>query len=133
MESSIKNIEIIGIEAAVPCNEVDNALYISQIANRRIKKQIELTGVKKRRVTVGEQKASDLAAEAAKKLMKKIKTSIMHLSEEPYLYMRIDTSNNSHNNFRRIVVNNYVILYLVSEANHTVYISHMYYGKRDYM
>ena len=64
MESSIKNIEIVGIEAAVPCNEVDNALYISQIANRRIKKQIELTGVKKRRVTVGEQKASDLAAEA---------------------------------------------------------------------
>lgn len=72
MESSIKNIEIIGIEAAVPCNEVDNALYISQIANRRIKKQIELTGVKKRRVTVGEQKASDLAAEAAKKLMQQL-------------------------------------------------------------
>ena len=70
---------------------------------------------------------------SSKKIMKKIKTSIMHLSEEPYLYMRIDTSNNSHNNFRRIVVNNYVILYLVSEANHTVYISHMYYGKRDYM
>lgn len=44
--------------------------------------------------------------------------------------MRIDTTNNSHNNFRRIVVNNYVILYLVSEANHTVYISHMYYGKK---
>lgn len=43
------------------------------------------------------------STEAAKKLMKKIKTSIMHLSEEPYLYMRIDTSNNSHNNFRRIV------------------------------
>ena len=52
----------------------------------------------------------------------------MHLSEEPYLYMRIDTTNNSHNNFRRNV-----ILYLVSEANHTVYISHMYYGKRNYM
>ena len=47
----------------------------------KIKKQIELTGVKKRRVTVGEQKASDLAAEAAKKLMKKTKTSIKHLSE----------------------------------------------------
>ena len=30
------------------------------------------------------------STEAAKKLMKKIKTSIMHLSEEPYLYMRID-------------------------------------------
>lgn len=73
------------------------------------------------------------STEAAKKLMKKIKTSIMHLSEGPYLYMRIDTSNNSHNNFRRIVVNNYVLLYLVSESNHTVYISHMYYGKRDYM
>jgi len=73
------------------------------------------------------------STEAAKKLMKKIKTSIMHLSEEPYLYMRIDTTNNSHNNFRRIVVNNYVILYLVSEANHTVYISHMYYGKKKYM
>ena len=32
------------------------------------------------------------STEAAKKLMKKIKTSIMHLSEEPYLYMRIDTT-----------------------------------------
>lgn len=69
MEGCIDNIEIVGIEAAVPCNEVDNTQYISQITSRRIKKQLELTGVKKRRVTVGEQRASDLAAKAAEKLM----------------------------------------------------------------
>ncbi len=72
MEGSIKNIKIVGMEAAVPCNEVDNSSYISQIANRRIKKQIELTGIKTRRVTVGGQKASDLATEAAKKLMRQL-------------------------------------------------------------
>ena len=73
MKGNIKNIEITGIQAAVPCNEVDNMQYISQLSNHRIKKQIELTGIKKRRVTLEKQKASDLATEAAKKLMKTLK------------------------------------------------------------
>ena len=73
MKGNIKNIEIAGIQAAVPCNEVDNMQYISQLSNHRIKKQIELTGIKKRRVTLEKQKASDLATEAAKKLMKTLK------------------------------------------------------------
>ena len=31
MKGNIKNIEITGIQAAVPCNEVDNMQYISQL------------------------------------------------------------------------------------------------------
>ena len=30
MKGNIKNIEITGIQAAVPCNEVDNMQYISR-------------------------------------------------------------------------------------------------------
>ena len=67
MKGNIKNIESTGIQSAVPCNEVDNMQYISQLPNHRIKKQIELTGIKKRRVTLEKQKASHLATEAAKK------------------------------------------------------------------
>lgn len=72
MKGNINHVEIVGIEAAVPCHEVDNTQYISKITSRRIKKQIELTGVKKRRVTVGKQKASDLATKAAEKLLQRL-------------------------------------------------------------
>ena len=35
--------------------------------------------------------------------------------------------------YRRIVIKNYVVLYTIDEENKIVYISHMYYKKRNYL
>lgn len=69
MQGTIHNIKIRGIRTVVPENRVCNLDYIKKIANRRISKQIELTGIDYRRVSVNGQKASDLATIAAEKLL----------------------------------------------------------------
>ena len=33
--------------------------------------------------------------------------------------------------YRKIIVKNYIILYTIDENNKVVYISHIYYGKRN--
>lgn len=35
--------------------------------------------------------------------------------------------------YRRIVVNKYIILYTISEQNNTIYIVHMYYAGENYL
>lgn len=71
--------------------------------------------------------------EAAKRLMKKMKKAVMDLAEAPRIYTEIEKKDRRKRDFRRIVINNYVILYTIDEEKKTVYISHMYYGKRNYL
>ena len=71
--------------------------------------------------------------EAAKRLMRKMRNSVMDLAESPRLYAKIEKKDRMKKEFRRIVVDNYIILYKIDENKKTVYISHMYYGKRNYL
>ena len=73
MQGQIENIKIQGIVSAVPCNEANNAEYVAKLESRRLKKQIRLTGIDKRRVTIGKQKASDLASVAAEDLLQRLR------------------------------------------------------------
>lgn len=70
---------------------------------------------------------------AAKNLMKKMRDAVMNLKENPEIYMKIERKDRNKRDFRRLVVNNYVILYTIDEDKKIVYISHMYYGKRNYL
>ena len=70
---------------------------------------------------------------AAKRLMKKMRKTVMDLAESPNLYAKIEKKDKRKMDFRRIVINNYVILYTVDESKKTIYISHMYYGGQNYM
>ena len=74
-----------------------------------------------------------VAKNAAKELMKKIKTTVMNLATSPRLYMKIEKGNRRKSEFRRIVIDNYIILYTIDEDKKIVYISHMYYGGRNYL
>ena len=71
--------------------------------------------------------------EAAKRLMRKMRNSVMDLAESPRLYAKIEKKDRMKKEFRRIVVDNYIILYTIEKNKKTVYISHMYYGKRNYL
>ncbi len=72
MNAKIENIVIQGISSYVPENFEDNMDYISLLGERRIKKQIKLTGIRKRHTSLKFQLSSDLAAFAAEKLIREL-------------------------------------------------------------
>ena len=69
---------------------------------------------------------------AAKRLMRKIEDEIQKLKYAPRLHTEIEKCDELKRNYRRIVINNFIILYTIDEYNNVVFISHMYYGGRDY-
>jgi len=70
---------------------------------------------------------------SSKTLMKKVENAINNLKVMPNKYMIIKKDNALKLEYRRIVINNFVILYTISEENETIYIVHMYYGGIDYL
>ena len=71
--------------------------------------------------------------EAAKRLMKKMRENVMNLAETPEIYKKIEKKDRIKREFRRMVVDNYIILYTIDESKKIIYISHMYYQKRNYL
>ncbi|MBQ8982345.1 MAG: hypothetical protein IJ079_02055 [Lachnospiraceae bacterium] len=76
MHGRYDNIKIQGITAAVPSTVEDNMEYADLMDPRRVKKQIKLTGVKRRHVVKKEQRASDLAYAAAVNLIENKRVDI---------------------------------------------------------
>ena len=73
------------------------------------------------------------ANKAAENLMLNINRKIMQLEYSPKMHMKMDKCDRTKRFYRRIVVNNYVILYTIDEQLGAVYISHMYYSRRNYL
>ena len=71
--------------------------------------------------------------DAAKRLMGKMRKNIMDLAEVPKIYVAIEKKDRMKREFRRMVVDNFIILYTIDENKKTIYISHMYYGRRNYL
>lgn len=70
---------------------------------------------------------------AAKRLMRKMRDSVMDLAESPKIYAKIEKKDRMKREFRRMVVDNFIVLYTIDEEKKTIYISHMYYGRRNYL
>ncbi len=76
----------------------------------------------------------DLYAEnATKRLMNKVEQEVQRLKDAPKIHTEIEKFDELKRVYRRIVVDNYVILYIIDEDNEVVFVSHMYYGRRNYM
>lgn len=70
MFGKYSNIAICGITSVVPSKNVENLDCVSdELTDKKINKQIKLTGIERRRVLTGEQTASDLATKAAEELI----------------------------------------------------------------
>lgn len=77
--------------------------------------------------------SAELFAEsAATKLMDRIESSIMQLSEFPKLGNRLTDEYLRLKGYRRIIVDSYIIFYLVDEQRKKVIIMRVLYGKRKY-
>jgi 3-oxoacyl-[acyl-carrier-protein] synthase III len=72
MYGKYDNIKICGIAAAVPERVLDNMQYIEELGDRRAKKQILYTGIRRRHCLMKGQTASDLSCYAAEKLLTKL-------------------------------------------------------------
>nr|MBP3681562.1 type II toxin-antitoxin system RelE/ParE family toxin [Clostridia bacterium] len=76
----------------------------------------------------------DLSAQnSANKIMERIEEFITNLAYVPRMYAEIDKYSNTKRIYRRIILNNYVLLYTIDEERHKVFISHMYHSKTDYL
>lgn len=69
---------------------------------------------------------------AANRLMDKIEQSILRLEQNPYSCVEVHIK--LHNSlYRKLVIENYVVLYEVEETYKQVVIYRVVYGKRDYL
>ena len=55
------------------------------------------------------------------------------LENSPRMCTEIEKIDRTERQYRRMIVNNYVILYTIDELEKIVYIAHIYYGERNYL
>lgn len=70
---------------------------------------------------------------ASNRLREKVIYNILLLENSPRMCTEIEKANMIERQYRRLVVNNYVILYTIDEDEKIVYIAHIYYGGRNYL
>lgn len=70
---------------------------------------------------------------AAKRLISEVIDKILDLENTPELYMKIGKVNRLKREYYRMVVKNYVVLYTIDFEEKIVFISHMIYGRRNYL
>lgn len=73
------------------------------------------------------------AQNVAKKLMKEVEEEVQRLKYAPKMHAEIEKFDELKRNYRKIVIKNYIILYTIDEENNVVFVSHMYYGGRNYL
>ena len=71
--------------------------------------------------------------EIADRFISKVYGRIEDLKIFPKMYMKIEKMDRLHNEYHRLVVNNYIVLYTVDELNQRVIISHIYYKRKNYL
>lgn len=77
--------------------------------------------------------AYDLKEAVAQKLVERIKVSVMSLVKLPLRYNLVSDDNLAAQGFRRIMMDNYIIFYIVSEKDKIVTVVRILYGKRDWI
>jgi plasmid stabilization system protein ParE len=70
---------------------------------------------------------------AATNFLKELEKRYEHLKSNPYMYEMCNNLRLQRENFRRIPVNNYVLLYKINEEDTTINIYRILYGGRDYI
>ena len=70
----------------------------------------------------------DHSPEAAKNFLTEVKERIENLTEMPFAHPKI----HSHQDYRKIIIGNYVIAYIVNENTHEITIMRVVHGKRNY-
>lgn len=70
------------------------------------------------------------APNAANNLFKKVINEIYKLENSPRIHMKVEQQNDLE--YRRMIINNYIILYMIDESKKEVYITNIFYSKSNY-
>ena len=71
--------------------------------------------------------------EASNLLRQKVVSKVLLLRKSPKMFAKIRKISKTKKQYRRMVINNYVILYTIDDEEKNVYIMHIYYGERNYI
>ena len=75
---------------------------------------------------------SNISAKSAKKIMKEVEDNILRLEKYPYSCNEIEVTPHKEK-YRKLVIENYIALYLIDEAYKQVVIYSIVYGNSDYL
>nr|QGT51086.1 hypothetical protein Firmicute1046_1620 [uncultured Firmicutes bacterium] len=70
---------------------------------------------------------------AAKNLLGKIEESYVDLADNPFMYAHCHNSRLHNDGYRKVVINNYVLIYRIDEAKNFVYVVRFFYGRQNYI
>lgn len=70
---------------------------------------------------------------ASNKIRKKVRESFDRISNFPKSYPVIEKKDKFNRLYRKITIYNYVILYTIIEEDKIIFISNIYYQKKDYL
>ncbi|MFT3952025.1 MAG: type II toxin-antitoxin system RelE/ParE family toxin [Oscillospiraceae bacterium] len=73
-----------------------------------------------------------LAPQAAKRIMKMIEDSISHLADYPYSAPPIDDEFLAKKGYRKLVAEDYIVIYKIHKSADKVVIHRVFNGKTDY-
>lgn len=70
---------------------------------------------------------------AAENLIRKTEKYIAELKYSPHAYRELRRGNLKRKAFRKIKINNYILMYTVDEDKKQVTVSHMFYARSNYI
>ena len=71
--------------------------------------------------------------DASNRLREKVIYNVLLLENSPQMCTEIEKIDRTERQYRRMVVNSYVILYTIDEPEKIVYVAHIYYDGRNYL
>ena len=71
--------------------------------------------------------------DASNRLREKVIYNVLLLENSPKMFTQIEKVDRVERQYRRMIINNYVILYTIDDPEKIVYIAHIYYGGRNYL
>lgn len=74
-----------------------------------------------------------MAESTAINMMKKIENNILKLEELPEAYSIIEPYMETKEQYRKLVINNYIAVYRIDKENNKIYIIRIVYGGRNYL
>jgi len=69
---------------------------------------------------------------AASTFLDRVEKSYRTITENPYLYALCDDKRLQFKGYRKVIINNYLILYRIDEEKKDVYVVRVVYGPREY-
>lgn len=71
--------------------------------------------------------------DASNRLREKVIDNVLLLENSPQMYTKIEKIDRTERQYRRMVIDNYVILYTIEDIEKMVYVVHIYYSGRNYL